>query len=55
LSPAVLIEYLSKETNADMYLLGIQPAQVVLGEDMSDSVRNAVEQLAEIIKKEKNA
>jgi len=55
LSPAVLIEYLEKETKARMYLLGIQPARLTLGDEMSEEVKKCVEKLAEIIKKEKNA
>jgi len=55
LSPAMLIEYLDKETNADIYLLGIQPLRINFGEDMSDEVKKTIIEIAGLVKEVQNA
>jgi hydrogenase 3 maturation protease len=47
ISPNMLIEYLEKETGADIYMLGIQPKHLSFGEEMSEEVKKA---LGDIIK-----
>ena len=44
-SPSLLIEYLEKETRADIYLLGVQPQDLSLGAELSDPVRKALDEL----------
>jgi len=47
ISPNMFIEYLEKETDADIYMLGVQPEHVGLGEEMSASVKKALEEIVE--------
>ena len=49
-SPNMFIDYLEKETGADIYMLAIQPGNVSFGEEMSDSVKKAIEEITAIIK-----
>ena len=55
ISPHMLIEYLQDETGADIYMLGVQPKTVDFGEKISDSVKEALEEIADLIKEADNA
>lgn len=46
ISPQMLIEYLQKETSADIYLLGVQPKNVGFGQEMSDEVKRTLEEIS---------
>ncbi|MBL7084645.1 MAG: hydrogenase 3 maturation endopeptidase HyCI [Candidatus Omnitrophica bacterium] len=52
ISPHMFIEYLENETDADIYMLGVQPEGLSLGKDMSDSAKGALEEIAEMTIKE---
>ena len=45
LSPAMLMEYLETETDADIYMLGIQPAKVGFGEGLSGVIEKALKEV----------
>ena len=49
ISPKLFMEYLNSRTKAQIYMLGIQPENVSFGEGMSESVKNTVERLSQII------
>lgn len=49
ISPNMFIEYLEKETKADIYMLAVQPESVTFGGKMSDSVKNAVNKISKMI------
>lgn len=52
----MLIGFLKSQTNAKIYLLGIQPANIRLGDEMSGSVKKTLIKITELIKEElKNA
>lgn len=55
LSPRLLIEYVKRETNAAIYLLGVEPKNVSLGEEMSEPVRKALDEISELIKESNHA
>ncbi|NQT32444.1 MAG: hydrogenase 3 maturation endopeptidase HyCI [Candidatus Omnitrophica bacterium] len=55
LSPVMFIEHLESETKADIYLLAVQPEGVAFGDEMSDSVKKAIEEIADWIKEAYNA
>ena len=55
LSPRMLIEYLGAETSAEVYLLGIQPSRIGLGDEVSDEVKNTILELTELIKENPDA
>lgn len=46
ISPHMFIEYLEKETNANIYMLGVQPENVNFGEEMSEEVEKTLEEIA---------
>jgi hydrogenase 3 maturation protease len=50
ISPAMFIEYLQSQTKADIYLLGVQPGNLTMGEEMSDAITAAIEELSKRIK-----
>ena len=50
LSPKMLIEYLSTETKAKMYLLGIQPKDLELGGQISLPVQEALGELERLLR-----
>ncbi len=50
ISPRMFIEYIKSQTNADIYILGVQPGSVSLGGDMSVNVRKTLEEIGEMIK-----
>lgn len=41
----LVMEYLEKETRADIFLLGIQPGNMAFGSGLSEPVRRAVERI----------
>ena len=49
-SPDMFINYLQGETSADVYMLAVQPGSVSFGEDMSASVKGAIDEITGIIK-----
>lgn len=49
ISPNMFIEYLEKNTAANIYMLGVQPKSVSFGEEMSDEVKGALEQITNLI------
>lgn len=55
ISPNMFIEYLENQTNADIYMLGVQPKSVSFGEQMSDEVKQSLEAISELIKEADNA
>ncbi len=55
ISPKMFIEYLEKETSADIYMLGVQPESLSFGQEMSDNVKKTVGEIAEWIKEIDNA
>ncbi|UCD14860.1 MAG: hydrogenase 3 maturation endopeptidase HyCI [Candidatus Omnitrophota bacterium] len=55
LSPDMFINFLKKETNADIYLLGIQPQRVSFGDEMSQRVKKRIIEISELIKEVFNA
>jgi len=46
ISPAMYIEFLEKETNADIYMLGVQSKSIDFGEEMTEAVKKSLEQIA---------
>lgn len=54
-SPSMFIEYLENETKADIYMLAVQPENVSFGEEMSGSVKKAIEEIASLIGEKNNA
>lgn len=46
LSPRVFLDLIARQIKVNVYFVGIQPAQVVLGQNMSDEVTRAVELVA---------
>ena len=45
LSPKMLIEYLATQTKAQIYLLGVQPKDLELGQELSGPVQKALTEL----------
>jgi len=50
LSPHMFIDFLEKETKADISLLGVQPKNLAFGEKMSQPVRATLRRLVEMFK-----
>lgn len=50
LSPRLFMEYLEKKTRVRIYMLGVQPKNLSLGDKMSDSLKQALENLEKAIK-----
>ncbi|MGB2630080.1 MAG: hydrogenase 3 maturation endopeptidase HyCI [Candidatus Omnitrophota bacterium] len=55
LSPNLFLEFLEKETKAGIYMLAVQPENVSFGEEMSESIKNAISEITDKIKETKNA
>lgn len=55
LSPAMFIEYLERETKADIWMLGVQAENIDFGSEMSDSVKRALDEITELIEEAGNA
>ncbi len=49
LSPRLFIDMIMQQIKVDVYLLGIQPAQTQLGQNVSNQVSEAIQQLAEAL------
>ncbi len=49
LSPVMFIEYLEKEINANIYIIGIQPENTSFGEEISGNVAETLKKLSESI------
>jgi len=48
-SPSILMEYLGRETGAEVYMLGVQPNSVHFGDGLSVSVKHALAHLEKLI------
>lgn len=46
ISPVMFIEYLTRETEANIYMLGVQPQGIELGSEMSNKLKTALEELS---------
>lgn len=55
ISPALFIDYLTSQTKASIYMLGLQPETVNFGDQLSESVRGAIEQIIKQIMEVKYA
>lgn len=55
ISPRMFIEYLESQTKARIFLLGIQPQNISLGDEMSDNVKKALAEIESLIKETINA
>ena len=51
MSPVMIIEYLEKETKADIYMLGVQPQIIFFGDELSARLNRALRELSNIIVK----
>jgi len=54
ISPHMFIEYLENQTRAGIYMLGIQPKNLSFGEEISDSVKNTLAEITDLIKEADN-
>jgi hydrogenase 3 maturation protease len=50
LSPDMLMDFLEKEAEIDIYLLGVQPESISFGTDMSEAVQKTVLEVSKLIK-----
>jgi len=55
ISPRMFIEYLKTQTRANIYMLGVQPENVSLGEKMSGSIKRTLEEMAKLIMEAEDA
>ena len=55
ISPAMIIDYLKNQTKAKIYMLGVQPKNISLGEGMSESVKKTLEEICELVTEVTNA
>jgi len=55
LSPNMFMDYLENETKADIYMLAVQPERVSFGDEMSDKIKEAIDQITEMIKEANHA
>jgi len=51
LSPRLFVDMICQSIDADVYFIGIQPAQTRLGESVSPQVTEAIQQLSHILTK----
>lgn len=49
MSLSMFIEFLEKETGAEIYILGVQPEKVSFGEEMSGAVEMALEEILTLL------
>lgn len=54
MSPHMFIEYLEEETNADIYVLGIQPEGASFGDKVSKTAEKTLREISEIVIKTLN-
>jgi len=45
----ILIEYLEDELHSDIYIIGVQPSSLTLGEPISEPVKKAIQRIATLI------
>lgn len=50
MSSRMLIDFLSSQTRADIYMLAVQPQQVVLGEPVSACITHSLDEIERLIK-----
>ena len=50
ISPRMFIEYLKTQTKADIYMLGIQPERLSLGEEISDRIKKTLQEIEQLVK-----
>ncbi|MGB2705857.1 MAG: hydrogenase 3 maturation endopeptidase HyCI [Candidatus Omnitrophota bacterium] len=50
ISPTLFIEYLKKRTKAKIYMLGAEPQNMSLGDEMSGSIKRTLKEVAVLIK-----
>jgi hydrogenase 3 maturation protease len=50
LSPRLFVDMICQNINVDVYFVGIQPAQMQLGQPASPQVKLSIEQLTEVLK-----
>ena len=50
MSPGMFIEYLKKMTNAEIFLLGVQPENISFGSEMSKPVKKTLEDVLKTFK-----
>jgi Ni,Fe-hydrogenase maturation factor len=43
------MDFLHRETNSDILLLGIQPAHIRLGEGLSEPVKKSIENISNLL------
>lgn len=55
ISPRMFIEYLKTQTRANIYMLGIQPENITLGDGMFKSVKKTLGEIEKLIKEADNA
>ncbi len=55
ISPRMFLDYLQKETEAEIYMLGIQPEDISFGEGMSEGVKKTLEEIVGLIKEAEDA
>jgi len=55
ISPRMFLEYLEKETNANIYFLGVQPENVSFGNEMSENVKKTLKEITVLIKEAEHA
>lgn len=55
ISANMLVDFLEKQTEADIYLLGVQPENVSFGDGMSEEVKKALIEISELITEAINA
>jgi hydrogenase 3 maturation protease len=51
LSPRIFVDMICQNINVDVYFVGIQPAQMQLGQPISTQVKLAIEHLADVLMK----
>ena len=55
LSPVMFIEFLEKECKADIYMLAVQPESLGFGEEMTERVKKALDEIEQLVMEAQNA
>ncbi len=55
ISPRMFIEYLESQIRAEIYMVGIQPQNLSLGEDLSEPVKKSLDEIKNLIMEVTNA
>lgn len=50
ISPRMFIEYLQNQTKADIYMLGVQPKNIAIGDEISTPVKQTLKAIEQILK-----